>query len=1686
MKARNVKKLLALALAASMAFPSMPAYAEGGKAAVGSAAGTLQEAEVQGEGRKAGSPEAGLQEEGRKEGAQAGSPEAGLQGEGRKAGAQGQPVKARDAAIPQPYYEFTFDGEVKDNKVENEGTKAGVSATIEGNRAGLGIEHDEERSSNVLNLPGGTVNGAKEGRLALPEDMFAEVTQAGFAFSFWINIDPGASQYSRIFSATVDGQNSDPGGSWTAPEFSFVAGSEGASDLGADNPNGYHTAVMLPDRASCLKLVWEKQLARGRWQHVTVSVSPAAYEVYLDGEPVKMLYDRNNNQGAVLSRLFADNAAVLKQYKYSGIGPSVYTTDKDLKAKMDEFRFYNAALTPEQAKAAYDSYKVSDELLAGLQAKVEEGKAKSISFYTRDSFGRLQSAIAEGEKGIANPVTAENVARLAENIGKALKGLVWYPGVAEGTSFSNAQLKAEAAEAKQLIAQGSLSSASEQQIEAALTAADTALSGQDQAAVDAALTALRKAVDERAYGAALHFDADPAKGKGALFHGSTGFLYGVSEVGVPSADLISAISPKILVQKVADGQQHPSGDGYRLDSYLEECGVENVQVYLQDYYLEWPYESNGIEDYNTKVQKIVSKMVAGKTAAELERYSFVIFNEPDQIWYGGRLGQMCTDWLKIYTTIKNINPALKVAGPNFAGYNSNSLRTFLEYCRDNNCLPEYVTWHELQKDKLASFKSHCDEAKQFVKTYYAGSGIEPILFVNETVNFDDVGNPGALVNWLSIFDEEDTYASLPYWGLANSMNELVADSNKPNGAWWVYKWYAQMTGNKMPLTLENIGGPSAHGRLYGLSSMDEGAKTLYSLFGGQAGKQTVSIENIRSTKTFQDASNAHVKIYSTKYTGHHGFADQIPVEFEGNMAFTGNDLVFTVPEAELMDAYFAVITPATGTENSSISQYEKEKWEKTYEAEDAALLGAAQVYKKEGGGDLARSNRAEVGHINSESDGVKFRVEVPKAGRYRLDIYYSSQAPQVDPLTLQYVSSGGQNRAIGALVTHSLSIDGAAPQEIVYDSTVKWGYYNYKTIYVELAAGKHDIQLMHKGEDQNLKQVDSQLCAALDKIGLTYEPRAEAIVEIEPEELAGTQPGYALSQAGTYSGAGAAVGSGGFEFYVNVPRDGYYALGTAGAGTASLAKSKVSYAKDAKAESKVSIGWLHLLTVTLGKEDAGMVYLTAGINRLRLSGNNITLDKIVFTEMPQATQSGSIVLEAEGQKLSGTASNDNYTYLPGSKAVPEVVSTPYASGGKAVEGFRGGKGNALELTVNAPAAGAYKLSVFYSNNEPAPVMKKQDGGNYVHPYNTDLVERYMQVSVNGAAPQTVYFRNTFCWDTYKNTILDVELAKGANTITFTNDNSYKFSALQDDFTPRMDKFVVAPAASASSSQQGKVNAETPNIQKQPTGASYVYGKKAAALTVAAAVSDGGSLSYQWYKNSKGSTAGAKAITGATKASYIPPVAAVGTAYYYCMVTNTNRAATGSQTAASASKLAAVTVKKAPNKITGVSSAKKTYGDKAFTLKAKGQGAVTYTSSDKKVAAVGKASGKVTIKGCGIASITIKAAGNKNYNAATKKITITVKPKKQAVSSLKSAKKKAFTVKWKKDGKATGYKIQYAADKKFKKAVTVTVKKNRTIAATVKKGLKAGRKYYVRVCSYKAYGKKTITGAWSKVKTVKVK
>ena len=142
---------------------------------------------------------------------------------------------------------------------------------------------------------------------------------------------------------------------------------------------------------------------------------------------------------------------------------------------------------------------------------------------------------------------------------------------------------------------------------------------------------------------------------------------------------------------------------------------------------------------------------------------------------------------------------------------------------------------------------------------------------------------------------------------------------------------------------------------------------------------------------------------------------------------------------------------------------------------------------------------------------------------------------------------------------------------------------------------------------------------------------------------------------------------------------------------------------------------------------------------------------------------------------------------------------------------------------------------------------------------------------------------------------------------------------------------------------------------------------------------------------------------------------------------------------------------------------KKYGDKAFSLGAKAKTAMTYKSSNTKVATVDR-KGKVTIKAAGTAKITIAAKATSSYKAATKTLTVKVA---KAAPVLKT--------------KITSKNVSYSALRKKAQAFTlgtsVTSKGKLTYAKTagnsaftvnktngkitVKKGLKKGT-YKIKV------------------------
>ena len=110
---------------------------------------------------------------------------------------------------------------------------------------------------------------------------------------------------------------------------------------------------------------------------------------------------------------------------------------------------------------------------------------------------------------------------------------------------------------------------------------------------------------------------------------------------------------------------------------------------------------------------------------------------------------------------------------------------------------------------------------------------------------------------------------------------------------------------------------------------------------------------------------------------------------------------------------------------------------------------------------------------------------------------------------------------------------------------------------------------------------------------------------------------------------------------------------------------------------------------------------------------------------------------------------------------------------------------------------------------------------------------------------------------------------------------------------------------------GGVNAKVPNITGQPASATTwnVANDTTHTLTVTATVTDGGSLSYQWYNNTSNSTSGGSTIeTGdATLSLAKTSYTSNGTYYFYVVVTNTNNSVSGNKTATATSSVATVTV-----------------------------------------------------------------------------------------------------------------------------------------------------------------------------------
>ncbi|WP_322905912.1 CBM35 domain-containing protein [Paenibacillus sp. SGZ-1009] len=232
-----------------------------------------------------------------------------------------------------------------------------------------------------------------------------------------------------------------------------------------------------------------------------------------------------------------------------------------------------------------------------------------------------------------------------------------------------------------------------------------------------------------------------------------------------------------------------------------------------------------------------------------------------------------------------------------------------------------------------------------------------------------------------------------------------------------------------------------------------------------------------------------------------------------------------------------------------------------------------------------------------------------------------------------------------------------------------------------------------------------------------------------------------------YSGTGYVTLPGGqqasTDYVVQVPADGYYNLDLRYSTTAN---NKANIVVNGEPLTSVS-----LLPTDTWNTESLTVFLSKGINLINYdnaSGNSGST-AIDYLNVSQGNGDvGVYQAEANNNTLSGTA---------------RVEDSSAASGGKYVGWIGAGADNTLQFNdINVDQAGTYRLVVAFANAEVE--------GN--HEYNTNIVDRISNITVNGDQTQTRYFFNTRSWSNFQTVTFDVQLKAGANTIKFSNADGY--------------------------------------------------------------------------------------------------------------------------------------------------------------------------------------------------------------------------------------------------------------------------------------------------------------------------
>jgi hypothetical protein len=819
---------------------------------------------------------------------------------------------------------------------------------------------------------------------------------------------------------------------------------------------------------------------------------------------------------------------------------------------------------------------------------------------------------------------------------------------------------------------------------------------------------------------------------GTFRGGANGTLYGLGDDGVPSQAVLDGAHVTNTSQKPPDGQQHPSGDALNVEKSFFAGNGKDLYVYVQDAYPDWPYNggqrpgdanNDGVWDYLPILKAAVEKVAT--RSAHPKNYIFIPFNEPDGgNWYPNwstQKDQFLADWSAAYETIQSVYAEhglghARVGGPGDSMWHADRSTDFLTYAKAHDQLPDVFIWHELGTNNLATFRGHVTQYRQLLATLAI-----PDIPVNITEfgMLRDMGVPGQLVQWMSMFEDEKVDAQTAFWNYAGNLSDNSSRNNGANGGWWMFKWYGDLTGTQtVKVTPPQRNVPDT---LQAIGAVDTARKEATVLLGGGSDNVAVNISGI-DRKIFGSA--VHVQVRRDRLNGAEGASLQPPVVVSATAAVVAGKVTVTIPNDDRYSAYQVELTPATTPIQPVATDLVN-----TTEAEDATLTDAT-VYPQDPSREWSfmASGGRDVGSFNKADSAASWSVTVPHTGAYRLSVL------------------AGANQQPGQ---HALFVDGAYNQLIKYSADLSWTYRGTTDVTVNLTAGTHTLSV-RASVDGSVVLPGADI--TLDRFDLYDVSRGEQATY--PAIDARLSGGATLASGpGNTAGDASLTGSGSATFFAATAETGYYDITAQFRTTAATALSL----------------WVNGRAVPLpgvtrpGPWNATVrVFLPQGVNELKVAAPggaalaDLTTLRAAAQRAADADPANVFRSEAEALPLSGAARVQ--TDAAGSNGSADASGTVHDVGYI---------GNGAGNTVSIPrpsgfGAGDYQLVLGASNADKAGAIN----------YNPQVISRFLDITETGGSVARAAFRNDYAWNSYWDKTIPLTLTTASGTLVLGNSTAY--------------------------------------------------------------------------------------------------------------------------------------------------------------------------------------------------------------------------------------------------------------------------------------------------------------------------